>query len=80
MDLQNFSVTRNGTVSLPNSPTWIISFKLTDSQSGAVLFDRTGGNALNFPQVLGQLTNSQQDEFVEMIANWMIRKRLGIES
>jgi hypothetical protein len=77
-DLQSFFVTRNGTVNL-TVPQWTISFLVTDSKTGAVLFDRTGANALSFPQVLGQLTAAQQDEFVNMVVVWLLRKRLGLE-
>ena len=76
-DLQSFSVTRNGTVNL-TVPQWTVAFQVTDSQTGAVQFDRTGVNALSFPQVLGQLTAAQQDEFVNRVISWLIGKRLGL--
>ena len=76
-DLQSFSVTRNGTVSLPAAPTWIIAGKITDSQTGAVLQDFTGANAVNFPQVLGNLTNAQQDDFVQRVVIDILSKRFG---
>ena len=61
-DLQNFSVTRGGTVSLPNVPTWTIAFKVCDSKTGAVLRDFTGANAFSFPQVFASFSAADQDD------------------
>jgi hypothetical protein len=77
-DFQEFAVIRNGTISL-TVPQWTVSLKVTDSKTGAVLFDRTGVNSFSFPQILGQLTVAQQDEFVQMAIGWLLRKRLGLE-
>jgi hypothetical protein len=78
-DLMQFSVTRNGTVSLPNAPTWRISGKIVDSATQqTVLADFTGANVVNFPQVLGQLTNAQQDRLVEMIVRQILEFKFGI--
>lgn len=76
-DFQDFSLTRNGTVSLPNAPQWRVELRITDSQTGEELRDFTGANALSFPQILGQLTAAQQDEFVAMSMAWLIHKRAG---
>jgi len=66
-DLQNYSVDRAGTVSLPNVPTWTVSFKVCNSKTGAVLRDFTGANAFSFPQVFAQFTAQQQDD---LVAKW----------
>jgi hypothetical protein len=76
-DFQEFVVTKQSNQNL-NVPVWSVSLKVTDSTTGAVLFDRTGVNAFSFPQILGQLTAAQQDDFVRMSLNWLINKRLGI--
>ncbi len=77
-DLQQFSVVRNvGTVSLL-VPTWTISGKITDSKTGAVLVDFTGINSVTFPQVLGQLTQAQQNELVQNLVRELLQKRFGV--
>ena len=78
-DFQQYSLTRNGTVSLPAVPQWKVELLITNSKTGAVIRDFTGANALSFPQILGQLTASQQDEFVAMSMAWLIQKRSGVE-
>jgi len=78
-DFQQFSLVRNGTVSLPNVPQWKIELLITDSKTGAVIRDFTGANAQSFPQILGLLTAAQQDEFVAMSVNWLINRRAGLE-
>ena len=77
-DFQQFSVTRTTAASM-TVPRWTIELKITDSQTGALLRDFTGANALSFPAILGQLTNAQQDEFVFNAVEWLIRKRAGLE-
>lgn len=79
MDLQNFSVTRSGTVNLNNVPQWIIEGQITDSQTGAVLFDFTGANSVKFPQVLGQLSNAKQNKFVEFAVLTLLKMRFGLD-
>ena len=74
-DLQNFSITRNGTVSLPNAPTWLISGQVCASGTPDVIRDFTGANAVSFPQVLGNLTAQQQDDFVAESVLSLLRKR-----
>jgi hypothetical protein len=78
-DFQQFSLVRNGTVSLPNAPQWKFELLITDSTTGETLHDFTGANALFFPQILGQLTPEQQDEFVAHSVNWLIHKRAGTD-
>jgi hypothetical protein len=73
-DLQSFSVTRNGTVSLANVPQWTISFMITNSTTGAVLRNFTGANAKSFPQVFASLSAVDQDELVNKWVQDIIRK------
>jgi hypothetical protein len=78
-DLLAFQVVRNGTVSLPNAPTWKVSGQIVDSTDQTkVLADFTGGNAVNFPQVLGQLTAAQMDAFVNDAIMDILSKRFGL--
>ncbi len=75
-DLLEFSVVRNGTVSLPNAPTWLINGKIVDSATQqTVLRDFTGANAISFPQALANLTAAQMNSFVEAITLELIRRR-----
>ena len=78
-DFTNYSVVRNGTVSLPNTPQWKVELKIANSQTGEVTHDFTGANALFFPQILGQLTAAQQDAFVERVVQMLIMWRAGLE-
>lgn len=78
-DLLNFQIVRNGTVSLPSAPTWKITGLVVDSTDQSIVIrDFTGANGVNFPQVLGQLTNAQQDDFVNKIVMDILQKRFGI--
>lgn len=74
-DLQNFSVVRNGSATINNAPRYTISCQVTNSQTGALIRNFTGANALTFPQVLGNLTEAERVEMIELIANWLIDKR-----
>lgn len=78
-DFQSFSITRlaNQNMSVPR---WSVSVQVTDSQTGAVIRDLTGANAIVFPTVLGSLTAAQQDRVVEQMVHLLIRLRAGLES
>lgn len=76
-DLRNFSVTRSGTARIP-VPVWTISGQVVEVDRGpssVVLRDFSGANAVTFPQVLGQLTDAQQDRLVEMIVMFLLEAR-----
>jgi hypothetical protein len=77
-DFQQFAITRQANRNL-NVPTWSVELLITDSQTGVVLRDFTGANALSFPQILGQLTAAQQDEFVSRVIQMLILWRAGLE-
>lgn len=73
-DIQNFAITRLAPASL-TVPRWQLSGQVTDSKTGAVLADFTGANVVNFPGILGTLTNAQQDELVNLIVTWLVQKK-----
>lgn len=74
-DLQNFSVTKIANQTITNAPRYQISCLVTNSTTGAVIRDFTGANAITFPQVLGQLSEAERVEMIELICNWLIDKR-----
>lgn len=75
-DLINFQVVRAGNVQL-TVPTWTISGRVIGRGDGLPEINFTGGNAISFPQVLGQLTTAQQDEWVQHVVLELLQKRLG---
>jgi hypothetical protein len=76
-DLQSFSVTRLSNQNF-NGPRWRIECRVVDSQTGVLIRDLTGANALIFPSFLGQLTQAQQDRIVELIVLELIERRLEL--
>lgn len=76
-DLKNFSVIRAANKTL-TVPTWDIAGQLIDSQTGALLQDFSGANAVAFPQILGNLTVAQQNDFVTTVVRDLLRMRFGI--
>ena len=73
-DVQNFDVSLlAGTASIPR---FSIECRILDSQTGAVLQDFTGANAIVFPGELTTYTAAERRQFVRMIARHMIRKRI----
>lgn len=77
-DYQQFSIARTGPQQM-TVPTWSINLLVTDSKTGATIFNFTGANALSFPQVLGTLTTAQQDEFVRRVMQMLISWKIGEE-
>jgi hypothetical protein len=71
-DLVDFTVVRNGTANL-TVPVWTIRGRVIDE--GVATADFLSG--VNFPQVLGQLTNRQQDLLVDKIVRDIISYRFG---
>lgn len=74
-DLQQFAITKLSNLTITNAPRYQISCRVTNSNTGATIRDFTGANALTFPQVLGQLSEAERVEMIELIANWIIDKR-----
>lgn len=78
-DLQNFQITPLANASV-NVPRFRIECVITDSQTGAVLQDLTGANAIIFPNDLGTLftTTEERREFVRDLARILIRQKTGL--
>lgn len=78
-DLQQFTITplSNASVTVPR---FTISAQITNSKTGAVLFDFTGANVITFPADLPTLlpTAAERREFVEQIALYLLRKKAGL--
>jgi len=78
-DLQNFLITAltNATV---NVPRFRIECQITDSQTGVVLQDLTGANAIVFPTDLGTLfpTAEEKRQFIDQLAHYLVRRKAGL--
>lgn len=72
-DLQEFTVERSGTAQV-NTPTWLTKGKFIDN--GVTLADFTAG--VSFPQVLGQLTATQQDQWAQQAIVLALHIRYGV--
>ena len=76
-DLQNFSVSAGGTVSV-NVNQFTVSCQVVDSATGALIADFTGGNSLVWPNVLATLTAVQRRFLLGKITNDIIFMKAGI--
>lgn len=78
-DLQNFSITPLANASV-NVPRFRIECTITDSQTGEVLQDFTGANAIVFPTDLGSIfpTPAEKREFIDQLAHYLVRKKAGL--
>lgn len=77
-DLVGFSITRLSNASL-SVPRWSIAGQIVDSQTQlTVIQDFTGANAITFPNVLGNLTNAQQDKWVADVVADLLWRRFGL--
>jgi hypothetical protein len=77
-DLQNFSIARNGTVSIASFPRFTITAQVCDSKTGAVITDLTGAAALDFPSCVKAMTTEHQLLFARMVAQWLVREKAGL--
>lgn len=76
-DLIGYSVTRLANASV-NIPRWSIQGQIVDSQTQTqVIADITAANII-FPNVLGNLSQPQQDEWVNGVVQQLIFKRFGL--
>ena len=77
-DYQNFKIEKlaNIRINVANSPQYRISLTVNDSNSGEELRNYTGANAILFPDILLSLSDSDQQELIELITNWLINKRM----
>lgn len=74
-DLQQFSVTPQSAaqVSVPRA---VIAAQVVES--GAVIADFTGANAIQFPAVIKDLTAAQLAELIDIVASWLVLRRAGL--
>jgi hypothetical protein len=76
-DLINYSVTRLSNASL-SVPRWQVQGQIVDSQTQqTVIADITAANIV-FPTVLGQLSTTEQDDWVNGVVQQLIFKRFGL--
>lgn len=83
-NIQQFTVVRNGTVNISAFPRYTITARVEEVNPATGLMetvvggDMTGANALTFPGVLTTLTAAQRDDFVQMVATWLVRTKAGL--
>ena len=78
--LQQYAVTRNGTVAIASFPRFTITAQVYDN-AGTLLADFTGANALSFPAVVKTLLAGHPelvDEFTQLVAQWIVQKSAGV--
>lgn len=75
-DLQNFSVVEAAAADVV-VPSYIIEGQLADSNSGAVLADYTGENAIHFPQDLATMTVEQRNALLEQVFYNIVQIKAG---
>lgn len=68
-ELDNLLIVATGNQAL-TIPTATISFQIIDSQSQAILVDKTGASAIQFPQALSNLSNAKRLDLLHHIINW----------
>lgn len=76
-DFQDFTLSPLGSANV-NVPRATISVRVTDSTSGATLLDLTGANTIAWPAEWGQLSNAERRDLGEIIAYWLIRRRMRL--
>ncbi len=62
-------MTRTTPLTITNAPRWIIAGQITNSKTGAVIRDFTGANSVTFPQILGNFSQSVQDD---LVSKWVM--------
>lgn len=79
-DIQNFTVTIGANQSITMARR-IISFEIRDSQTGALLIDKTGANAFTFPGDVANLPADRRaalvDAIGEAVVAWIHREVQG---
>jgi hypothetical protein len=77
LDLINYGVTRLANVTL-SVPRWQIDGQIVSTSNHAtVIADITADGAI-FPNVLGKLTNAQQDDWVAGVVQQLIYRRFSL--
>jgi hypothetical protein len=70
-DLKNFSITRNGNVTV-SIPRYTVSCIVVNSASGETIRDLS----INFPNILANVPDNVLDELFKEFINMVIQKRL----
>jgi len=74
-DFQQFSVSRKLAATI-NTQTHELAGRI--EEGGEVIADYTGGNALQWPGVLNELSPEQQDEIVHSLAQTVMLLKAGL--
>lgn len=76
-DLLDYQVVRGANKQL-TVPTWDVEGRIVDSRNQAIVIrDITAAN-VSFPQVLGNLTAAQQDDWVALVVQQLIFRRFNL--
>lgn len=82
MNLQNFTITRNGSVTINNFPRYTITGQLQDTDPATglprIVADFTGANAITFPGEMANRTPEERDFILTMIARLLIEMKGGV--
>ena len=76
-DFQAFSITPLAAASV-NMNRVSIACKVTNSNTGALIADFTGANAITWPDVLSTLTAAQRQEIHQLIVTRLIQMKAGL--
>lgn len=81
-DLQQFTITRNGTVNVSAFPRYTITGQLQDTNPATGLprniADFTGANAIDFPAELKLRTPEERDAILTTMAQTLILMKAGV--
>lgn len=77
-DIQNFTLTPNGTISVTVEQYTVSAKVVEPRRGGAVLFDFTGANTVSWPQVLHTLTDAQRQELIRNTLVWLLQIKTGL--
>lgn len=82
MNLQNFTVVRNGTVNIQNAPRYTITGQLQDTDPATglprIVADFTGANAITFPGELANRTPEERDFLIQRLSRTLIEMKAGV--
>lgn len=80
--IQDFAITRDGTVNIANFPRYSITARVEDfdSLTGLMitLADFTGANAMSFPGEMRNRTPEERDHILRTIATMLVEMKSGI--
>lgn len=77
-DFQQVTVTPMGLIAGLTVHSFSVSLQVTDSQTGALIHDFTGVNAIQFPQCLTNMTATQRAHLMRTLANDLILMLAGL--